>query len=225
MKSNGSEKLRELNDLLFTAFTISSQVWMFGSRESMIEFFCDQLSELGCCKAVVISDKTGEYYRMNENVLSCRYLNYQPKIPSVIRAEYCDCEGVNHSILLMVPYDEKSAVYVFLTAVSEEGLQILKDTASVLGRAIESLETHREKKRAIGQLMENLRQFEMLSDRLRNPLAVIMGLVELEGEIDERKAFRMIGESAVKIKRILDELTDSEVRTIAMLFSENEHND
>ncbi len=198
-------------DFLFAAFTISSQVWMFDSRESMVEFFCDQLAELDRCMAVVMVDSCCECYKMKENVLHCKYLRYQPRTLNVVST--CRCEGVKHDTLLMTPYAKNSVAYVFLRDVCEEELQVLKDTILVLARAIESLEMRMERERILRQLVENLRQFEFLADRLRNPLAVILGMAELEGEVDTARAFHLIRKSAYRIKRILDELTVSEIKT------------
>ncbi len=207
------ESLKRMNDLLFTAFTFSSNVWMFDKREKMINFFCDQVFENESCTAVVVSDKTGEHYRMDEDVMGCNYLKYHPKVFSIVNAKACGCKGVKHKYLLTLPITEGSSVYIFLKEADEEIIQILKDMVLVLSRAIRNLEMWIERELVLLRLKENLEQFQFLSDRLRNPLSVITGVLEIADEIDTRKGFEMIKTSARKIKEVLDQLSDAEIES------------
>ncbi len=210
------KELRRLNELLFSAFTFSSNVWMFKSRDEMIKYFCDHVIENDNCTGVVVSDENGEHYRMNENVLKCKYLNYIPRVFSVVNAEYCECENVEHKLLLSIPISNRAAAYIFLKEADEETVQILKDMVTVLSRAIENLEINMELEAMLSRLKANLQQLEYLSDRLRNPLSVILGVYELKDEIGTDKAFEMVRRSAEKIKEVLDNLSDAEVKSKEM---------
>jgi len=216
--------LRELNELLLNAFIFSSNVWMFKSRDEMIEYFCDHVIECDICTAVVVSDESGEHYRINENVLKCRYLNYIPRVFSLVNAEYCECEDVMHKLLLSIPVSNRTAVYIFLKDSDEEAVQILKDMATVLSGAIENLEIKIELSAMVSRLKANLEHFEYLSDRLRNPLSVIIGVCELKDAIDTEKAFEMVRESAEKIKSVLDNLADAEVKSKEMFERVHDNN-
>jgi len=57
---------------------------MFNSREKMLDFFCDQVFENESCTAIVVSGKTGGHHRMGENVMSCGYLRYRPKVFNIV---------------------------------------------------------------------------------------------------------------------------------------------
>ncbi|WP_290623212.1 hypothetical protein [Archaeoglobus sp. UBA231] len=205
--------LKKLNEMLFTAFTFSSYIWIYNSREEMIKFFADIVFDNELCTAVVISDKTGEYYRMDEDVMSCKYLNYQPKRFGFVNVKECSCKNFNHKYLLTIPICENSAVYLFLTENYEEIVQILKDMTVVLSRAIEHFENRKAVEGMVKRLEANLEYFQFLADRLRNPLAVILGVTELENEIGLGKGIKMIRESAEKMKKVLDDLGDAEIST------------
>lgn len=209
------KSLKRINELLFTAFTFSSNIWMFNSRKEMIDFFCDQVFENENCTAVVVSDKTGEHYRMEENVMKCKYLKYRPRVFSIIISEECKCD-MNHRYLLAIPISDDSSAYIFLRDISEETVQILKDMVLVLSRAIENLEMWLERELMLLRLKLNLEHFQFLSDRLRNPLSVIIGVSELADELETEKAFELIRTSATKIKEVLDDLADAEVRSKKM---------
>ncbi len=67
------QQLRRINNLLFNAFMLSSQIWMFKSREKMIELFCNIVAEDEECTAVVVSDKSGTHYRMSRTSLAASF--------------------------------------------------------------------------------------------------------------------------------------------------------
>ncbi len=214
-------KLKYLNELLFKAFEISSQIWLFQKREEMLNFFCEQISELKSCTAVVAIDSYGVYSKMKEDVTPCRYLGFHPRTISVIPHNHCKCD-VEHDYLVMIPYSKTSTIYFFLKSrnnICEETLQVLRDMVFVLSKALDNLETKIKLEAAFNQLQANLNHFQYLADKLRNPLAVILGVTELEGEIDCKKAFNLIRNSGLKIKKVLDEMRDSEITTVKLCNS------
>lgn len=195
-------------DLLFTAFTIASYVWIYDSREKILKFLCDEISELDLCRAIVVFDNGAEYYvvKGEKNVMDCEYLRYQPKSFNFVEKE----------MLVTAPLSSSSAVYVFLNQYDEEIGQIFQDLFRVVGRALEDLEIRKKKEELLATLRENLKQFEYLSDKLRNPLAVIFGALEVRKELGLEKVCLMIEESAEKIKKVLDELAEYEIQTIKL---------
>jgi signal transduction histidine kinase len=195
-------------ELLFTAFTIASYVWLLDSREKILRFLCDEIGELEICRAIVVIDGGREYYRMKKKVrvLDCEYLRYQPKSFNFVEKE----------MLITAPISANSSVYIFLNQYDEEIGQIFQDLLRVVGKAIEDLEVRKRKEELLKTVRENLRQFQYLSDKLRNPLAVIFGALEMKDELGLEKACLMISESAEKIKRVLDELSECEVQTIRL---------
>lgn len=198
-------------ELLFTAFTIASYVWLLDNREKILRFLCDEIGELEICRAIVVIDNGREYYRMKKGVrvLDCEYLRYQPKSFNFVEKE----------MLITAPISGMSAnssVYIFLNQYDEEIGQIFQDLLRVVGRAIEDLEVRKREEELLKTVRENLKQFQYLSDKLRNPLAVIFGALELKDELGLEKACLMISESAEKIKRVLDEFSECEVQTIRL---------
>jgi len=122
----------------------------------------------------------------------------------------------------MIPYSKTSTIYFFLKSrnnICEETLQVLKDIVFVLSKALDNLETKLKLEAAFNQLQANLNHFQYLADKLRNPLAVILGVTELEGEIDCKKAFNLIRNSGLKIKKVLDEMRDAEMTTVRLCNS------
>lgn len=194
--------------LLYTAFTIASYVWLFDSRERILRFLCDEIIELDFCRAIVVIDDNAEYYRVKnaENVLDCEYIRYQPKSFYFVEKENMIC----------APLSSNSAVYVFLNQYNEEIGQIFQDLFFVVRKALEDLEIRKKKEELLNRIRENLTQFQYLADKLRNPLAVIYCVHEVKEELGMDKAWWRIIESAERIKKVLDELSQHELQTMQL---------
>lgn len=195
-------------NLLYTAFTIASYIWLFDSREKILKFVCDEIIELDFCNAIVIIDDNAEYYRVKnaENVLNCEYIRYQPK-------GFCFVEKEN---MICAPISSNSAVYVFLNQYNEEIGQIFQDLFFVIRKALEDLEIRKKKEELLNRIRENIAQFQYLADKLRNPLAVIYCVLEVKEELGIEKACLRIMESAERIKKVLDELSQHELQTMQL---------
>ncbi len=63
------------------------------------------------------------------------------------------------------------------------------------------------------QLLKNLSQFEFLADKLRNPLAIIKGLLEVREDLNSDYIFKTIEEQVERMERTLDSLNKAEERT------------
>ncbi len=190
-----------MNDLLFTAFSIASYIWLFDSREKIFQFVCEELIQLDICRAVVVIDEGAEYYKVEDKeVLSCEFLKYQPKSFSFVEKE----------LLVSSPILHNSAIYVFLKRCDEEILQIFQDLFQVIRLACENLEFRKRREEIILALKEILAHFQFLADKLRNPLAIIFGALEIKDEVGTEKACFFVNEGAERIKKILDELSEWE---------------
>ncbi|MEM0329977.1 MAG: hypothetical protein QXU31_06445 [Archaeoglobaceae archaeon] len=194
--------------LLYTAFTIASYIWLFDSREKILKFVCDEIIELDFCRAIIIIDDNAEYYRVKnaENVLNCEYIRYQPKSFYFVEKENMIC----------APLSSNSAVYVFLNQYNEEIGQIFQDLFFVVRKALEDLEIRKKKEELLNRIRENLTQFQYLADKLRNPLAVIYCVLEVKEELGMEKLCSRIMESAERIKKVLDELSQHELQTMQL---------
>ncbi|MEM0204079.1 MAG: hypothetical protein QXO16_06550 [Archaeoglobaceae archaeon] len=190
--------------LLLTAFSIACYIWLFDSKEKIFNFLTEELIQIEECRAVVVIDESAEYYRMKEGerVLDCEFLKYQPK-------GFCFVEKER---MISAPITPQSAIYVFLNECDEERLQIFQDLFQVVRLACENLEFRRKKGEIILALKRSLEHFQLLADKLRNPLAVILGALEIKDDVGFEKAYALIENGAERIKEILDELSDHEAR-------------
>ncbi|MCS7144650.1 MAG: PAS domain S-box protein [Archaeoglobaceae archaeon] len=99
---------------------------------------------------------------------------------------------------------------------SEEELRVISTISQDVSMRLRALKVEKEKEKALKLIMENLEHFEELADKLRNPLAVIKGYLEIRDEVPEKDFIRNISEHADRIEKILDELRFKEFATYQM---------
>ncbi len=99
---------------------------------------------------------------------------------------------------------------------SEEEVSVLAAIGKDVKFAFRSLKIEREKEAAMKVIIDNLSQFEHLADRLRNPLAIIKGYIEIRENFSFDEFAKRIEEQACRIENILDELRAREIVTYEM---------
>lgn len=96
---------------------------------------------------------------------------------------------------------------------TEDELRILSTISQNISMRFKALKVEKEKEMARRIVIENLKHFEELADKLRNPLAVIKGYFEIKSEVSEEEFVRQVTEHVEKMERILDELREREMET------------
>lgn len=99
---------------------------------------------------------------------------------------------------------------------SEEELGVVESIAKDISMRFKALRTEREREIAYRTILENLRQFEELADRLRNPLAIMRGYIEIRKEIGDAEALNKIEQQVDRVEAILDELRYREIATFEL---------
>ena len=89
-------------------------------------------------------------------------------------------------------------------------IELLQILANDIAFAIRSMEVEEQKRMAYEQIERNIEQFAVLVDRIRNPLSVIIGYVELKDEIAKKKShtkiLEIIASNAREIENIIQQL-------------------
>ncbi len=90
---------------------------------------------------------------------------------------------------------------------------VFETLARDIAFAVRNAEVEEEKRIALEAILRNLRQFEELADRLRNPLAAILGYIEVRDQVGDSAVVEKVKENAKRIEAILDELEKREIET------------
>jgi tRNA nucleotidyltransferase (CCA-adding enzyme) len=102
------------------------------------------------------------------------------------------------------------------TPFDEDSLRMLENLASDIAFALRSMRIEKEREAAINIIVDNLNHFEELADKLRNPLAIIKGYLEIRDEMDYDDLIKKIEIEADRIEKILDQLREKELVTYKM---------
>ncbi len=210
------ESLEKLNRLLMASSEISQLIVRRVSKERVLRNACRILRKYGeflsvCC---VIDDKlivSGS----RSIVRRCKFI----KSGSMVRCECKDCRVARGFHLLSFPLKYGRKVYGYLAMfssreLSAEELQQLHNIARNISVALRYMDIAEEREIAFKQIKKNLEHFEFLADRLRNPLAVMKGYLEVREEFDDyEKIFREFEVQVERMVKILEELAKEEAKT------------
>lgn len=121
----------------------------------------------------------------------------------------------DYAIAAPMVYEEtvKGILLIFAKnrTLDEEEFNLIQTLASDLAFALAATELEEQKREAYEQLSENILQFAALIDEIRNPLAVLTGLVELK--VEDEELLREIMEQINKIDKVCDKLEKGWVET------------
>lgn len=201
------------NKHLIKIMRITSELWEFENIQDTIKYFCEAFCGLEGCLAVVVHDSSGEFYRAKREFFGCKYLDYKPASIKVIYPEECHNCNMSHKALLIQPITGRGAVYIFTDTSDQLFLAGLSYAVNILSKVLEEKKMREKLRQILFSLESNIQHFQYLSDRLRNPLSTIIGVLELKDELPEEKVFKMIMDGAKKIWNVLDQLNDSEENT------------
>lgn len=125
-------------------------------------------------------------------------------------------EGGGEAIIIPFADLEKTygiAILFSERVLTDEEVGILSTISRDVVFSIKSLKIEREKEAALRIIVENLNQFEYLADKLRNPLAIIKGYIEVKDDFNFEDFAKKVEEQANRIEGILDELRAREIAT------------
>jgi tRNA nucleotidyltransferase (CCA-adding enzyme) len=123
-----------------------------------------------------------------------------------------------HKYDFAIPLTFKEKIYGVLVVstlktLSDDEIEIFSSLGEDLSYAIYSKEVEAHRVEAIQQLKSNLGHFEYLSDRLRNPISVILGYLEMRDELGNEQVLKVVEEQTKKMMDILEELRKEEIKT------------
>lgn len=212
------EKLRRLNLLLSVVNEINRIVSHVRTDIRLIRDVRKTLEKLGVKSAVYILKKGRlEAPEASDGMDVSRVENV---VRDCIKAGFT-LQREDGDWVIASPLAVDTRIYGAIVLVSDEpfdseALEIIETLARDVAFALKSIEMEREREAAVRVVLTNLDQFEELADKLRNPLAIIKGYIEVREELDTEELISKISEQADRIEKILDELRVREFITYEM---------
>lgn len=116
----------------------------------------------------------------------------------------------NHKLYGMICFCSSTDIF------GEEERNKMDELSEDLGFALWSIEIEQEREEAINQISRNLEHFESLADKLRNPLAIVKGYLELEDEFGSSETLKIIADQTDRLHKILNDLRERETVTFQL---------
>jgi PAS domain S-box-containing protein len=92
------------------------------------------------------------------------------------------------------------------TRISDLNFGLIRETANQLAIALHEATLYELKRKAYEQIEQNIEQFAILADHIRNPLAVILALAELE--VENKETVEKIIEQVERIDEVIKKLDE-----------------
>ncbi len=230
------ERQRILNKLLLASSEIYQLIIQKPSYYSLLNNLYQKFAEYGGYKAVVV-DAKGECIGFEDKVKNCEILmeiilKWEKTIKdcSELRCPKCIFQPKVFKKLFFLSFpliygERRYGMLILIThrEVSDDEINLIDEIARNVSLALRQIEAEIEMEVALTQIKSNLKHFEFLSDKLRNPLAVILGFLELRNEVEDyEKLFKILESQAKRIGKILEELREEESKTylIERVFAE-----
>ncbi len=230
------ENLKRMNRLLAAISEINQSIVRQVTGKKLLKNMCRVLARTGDFSLVWVgtgkdelesvayagmklkNDELQSISRCNA-VLSC--LKMRKHVVKTCR-ECDDCrlrDKVGSAYVFATPLSYGRSLYgaVFLVSnrrFQEDEVQYLVEISRNVSLVLRNEEVAREREVILDQLKRNVEQFEFLSDKLRNPLAVIRGYLDVRDLVEDReKIFNELEQQVRRIEKILEQMEKEEHRT------------
>ncbi|MDI9642693.1 MAG: PAS domain S-box protein [Archaeoglobales archaeon] len=208
------EALRRMNDLLRVASEIKGMLLHESSEFRILSNLKRSFEKLNAEIGVYLLENDFKPISDSLKLKNFEFLNEKKNLDCILQ-EFRDDKWFT---FIPIHEDGLWSLLVILRneSFTEEELRIISTISHDVSMRLKFLKIEKEKEMALKVIVENLRQFEELADKLRNPLAVIKGYLEIKNEVSEEEFIDRIVEHVDKIEMILDELRYRELATYEM---------
>jgi|GEM_PF-4363951 len=232
------KSIERFKKLLKIGGEISKLVVVEKDRRELLRRMCKILTELGDNIKVSIGVIQEDQIELSTNTYSTEesILLSEKEFPCLqslkrnyrfFRIKRQTCETCNraeklYETNLVLPIIHEEHVFGYLwfylreDIFSKEELEFIKDLVSDLGVALMSIKIEERRKEALDRIKENLEYFEFLSDKLRNPVAIIKGIIDIKDDIGLKKTVEVTSQQIDRIIEILNDLRIKEEETFCL---------
>lgn len=208
------EELERTNRALQILTQVNQQVFREKDEYSLLQKVCAILKSFGI-KAYAWLYESGKLLDATPFSSECLLRGKNEFV-----YEVCNCEKAKgKSLVIPMTYEGKILGLLALCSIgdlTENEIKVFSQLSEDLGFAIIHYRTERERKIMSNLLLENLKQFENLSDKLRNPLAIALGYIEVASEIGTERALREVEKQLKRIVETIEELRYQEILTFLL---------
>lgn len=207
-------ELERTNRAMQVLTHVNQQVFRERDEYSLLLKVCEILKSFGI-RAYAWLYESGKFLEATPLASECKIKN-----KSEFKYEFCTCErSKGKTLIIPMTYEGKVLGVLALCSIgdlTDNELKVFSQLSEDLGFALAHYRAERERKIMSSLLIENLRQFENLSDKLRNPLAIAIGYIEIANEVGAERALKEIEKQLKRLTETIEELRFQEVLTFLL---------
>ncbi len=205
------EKLRNLNEVLEVVTDLSRIMSKERSEVGLISKLATVLERLGRVAVFFGTDETPVF--ISEGI-------DRRRVFEVYRAAKNGSRVISEGNIIGLPIVGNgifgSIVIECKRELSDEEMRLLEALSRDLAVAFKAIRTDNLRESALKLIVENLNQFEVLADKLWNPLAILRGYLEVRDSVNLEELLRKVDAQVRRMERILSDLRAREVFTYEM---------
>ncbi len=205
------EKLRNLNEVLEVVTDLSRIMSKERSEVGLISKLATALERLGRVAVFFGTDETPVF--ISEGI-------DRRRVFEVYRAAKNGSRVISEGNTIGLPIVGNGIfgciVIECKRMLSDEEMRLLEALSRDLAVAFKAIRTDNLRESALKLIVENLNQFEVLADKLWNPLAILRGYLEVRDSVNLEELLRKVDAQVRRMERILSDLRAREVFTYEM---------
>jgi len=209
------EEIKRLNRLLRIVNDINDLLVRERDADDLVEAIVEKLSEfypsvfVGVAKdgEMVFYPKGAEGSEcVKEAITSKRTVRLEPD-RHIKGCKHISVHGSFYALTIPMVYDEKVKGVIIIHSdrpFSEDEVEILTTLSADVAFALNAIQLEEEKFLAYEQIERNIEQFAILVDHIRNPLAALQLITEME--VEDEKVRKKIIEQVKRIEKLIRDL-------------------
>jgi len=205
------QQLEKTNQALKILTEVNQQIFKEKDEYALLQKVWSILKNYGIKSAIWIK-KQGKLVEAVPNILECTAFE-DPRF----RYGICKCKN-SKSKSLIIPFTHAGKLLGVLALCSvgeldENEMRVFLQLGEDIGLGIEHYNAELDRKIMSDIIYENLRHFENLADKLRNPLAIALGYLEIKDEVGIEKVLDEIKNQLERMMKTIEELRSQEMTT------------
>lgn len=204
-------QLAKMNKALQILTQVNQQIFKERDEYELLQKVWGILKSYGI-KSYIWVHKQGKLIDAIPNASECPAFK-DPKF----RYETCICDkSKDKSLILPLIHEDRILGLLALCSIGEldeNELKVFLQLSGDIGLGIDHYNVEMERKIMSSIISENLNQFEYLADKLRNPLAIALGYLEILEEIGTERVLNEIKNQLNRMKETIEELRRLETVT------------
>ncbi|MCS7143471.1 MAG: PAS domain S-box protein [Archaeoglobaceae archaeon] len=205
------QQLEKMNRALKILTQVNQQIFKEKDEYALLQRIWSILKSYGI-RSYIWLNKQGKLVDAIPNASQCPAFK-DPKL----RYEMCNCDkSKEKSLIIPLTHEDRFLGLLALCSIGEldeNEMRVFLQLGGDIGLGIDHYNADLERRIMSNIISENLKHFENLADKLRNPIAIALGYLEIINEVGTDKVLKEIKNQLNRMMETIEELRRQETIT------------